>query len=109
MYIRYMIFQVDMTWENIRDDKNQLAKNNKRKEPVINRILASKTQFSAKRTTLRKDGELWRYSVNSNVLSKSIDGKSALFSIEPNSTKWNFLTVYAADMLSPVIGDQLYR
>ena len=97
-----------MTWEYIRNEDNQLARNNKRKEPVINRILVSKTQFSSKKGTLRKDNELWRYNVKSNVLSKSQDGKSALFSIEPNSTKWNFLAVYAADMLSPVIGDQLY-
>ena len=101
-----VIETVDIGYENIREEKSLMSDMNKNKEPVINRIIAS-------RTGLKKDREktknkIKRVSVEMDTLSKGEDGRVSLIKIEPTSTDQSFLQIYSADMLSPIIGDHIY-
>ena len=49
-----------------------------------------------------------RVQVHSNVLSRSGRGPAALVSVQPTATSGHFVQVYLADLLSPVLGDELY-
>ena len=91
---------VDIKLVNIRDDK--ILDNKPRMEPVIERFLSSKTALKSKETNIS------RLSVQSEVMSKSSNGRASLFRIEPTSTRQNFVSVYCADMLSPILGDEFY-
>ena len=49
-----------------------------------------------------------RVQVHSAVLSRSGRGPAALVSVQPTSTRGHFMQVYLADLLSPVLGDDVY-
>ena len=49
-----------------------------------------------------------RVQVQASVLSRSGLGPSALASVQPSSTGNHFVQVYMADLLAPVLGDDLY-
>jgi 23S rRNA-/tRNA-specific pseudouridylate synthase len=93
---------VDYIQENIRDETNNMT-GKRMSEPVISRILKSQTSMKKK-----GEGAFNRVSVTGQVLSKSQDGRAALYRIESSTTNRNFINVYCADMLSPVLGDELF-
>ena len=72
--------------------------------PVIGRNLVSNRQLEI----YRKDPNVKRITVNAQAVSKSVDGQNALVRIEPTSVQNSFLSVYCADLLSPIIGDHQY-
>jgi len=92
---------VDMQMERIRDLKSPLT-NEPLQEPVINRILFSRSMLN------KKKNDICRVGVDVKVISKSQNGHCSLLRIEPFVTQWNFVRVYCADLLSPVIGDHLF-
>ena len=49
-----------------------------------------------------------RVHVHSAVVSRSGRGPAALVSVQPTSTSGHFALVYLADLLSPVLGDEVY-
>ena len=49
-----------------------------------------------------------RVQVHSGVLSRSGRGPAALVFVQPTSTRGHFMQVYLADLLSPVLGDDVY-
>ena len=49
-----------------------------------------------------------RVQVHSSVLSRSGRGPASLVSVHPTSTSQHFVQVYLADLLSPVLGDEMY-
>ena len=75
-------------------------------QPVIFRELFE-TSARLKGAKGRKKGEkeIKRFSVRTETLSKAPGEVGALVSVEPTTTAWNFIPVYMAEMLSPVIGD----
>lgn len=91
---------VDLIPEHIGDQKSQLSKDGRMSEPVIQRILASKTKLRS------RDCNISRLSVNAKVISST--ATVSLFRVEPTQTLKNFIAVYCADMLSPILGDHHY-
>lgn len=93
-----IIETVDVQLEKIGDRKSHLSVNGHMMEPVINRILASRAKL--------KKSQISRLSVNAKVLSST--SSVSLFRVEPTGTLMNFIAVYCADMLSPILGDHHY-
>ena len=91
---------VDLRMEKIRNDKSNLTQSQSI-QPVLERMLQSKTEH-------RKNRDVSRFSVQSQVMSSSSNGRASLFRIEPSTTRKNCVAVYCADMLSPILGDQQY-
>ena len=73
-------------------------------EPVIERVLVSNRQLAIH----RKDPNVKRITVKAQELSKSDSGQNALVRIEPTSVQNSFISIYCADLLSPIIGDHTY-
>jgi 23S rRNA-/tRNA-specific pseudouridylate synthase len=67
-------------------------------QPVIER------QFS-KRMVMRRD--ILPVYVQTEVLGRGMNN-TALLEIQTSTVKWNFLRVYCADMLVPILGDHLF-
>ena len=73
-------------------------------KPVIERQLMSNKKLRMQRNSY----DTKRITVNSEVVTKSANGQSTLLRIEPTSEQNNFVWIYCADLLSPIIGDGLY-
>ena len=101
---------VDVTLETIKT--KQSIKGGTCKEPVIHRELVSETKLKqGKKYGKSKDDktkQTKRISVVADVLARSRGNTTSLISIQPNSIKWNFLCVYMANLLSPIIGDSMF-
>jgi 23S rRNA-/tRNA-specific pseudouridylate synthase len=54
-----------------------------------------------------KRGDIKPVTVTTTVL-KYGDHKTALVEIQTSSIKWNFLRIYCADLMIPILGDHLY-
>ena len=101
---------VDMALETI--STKESIKGGVCKEPVIYKELFSMTKIrQAKKYRKNKDTkpkQIRRVSVVTDLLARSRGNSTALVSIQPNSTDWNFISVYLAHLLAPIIGDSLY-
>jgi len=76
-------------------------------EPVIFReLFGVKDWWKSKLDKELK--EIKRFSVKTETLAKSEGDVGALVSVEPTTTAWNFIPVYMAEMLSPIIGDVIF-
>ena len=101
---------VDMALETI--STKESIKGGVCKEPVIYKELFSQTKLrQAKEYRKNKNPEpkqIRRVSVVTDLLARSRGNSTALVSIQPNSTDWNFICVYLAHLLAPIIGDSLF-
>ena len=93
---------VDRKLQTIRNLESPLSKKGHAMEPFLDRILVSKSQLD------KKENNIKRITVEASVISKSSNGTSSLFRVEATSVMNNFIPVYCADMLSPILGDEMF-
>lgn len=95
---------VDLIPQRIGDNRQSIS-GNPYVEPVIKHDqLLSKSQLK----TLGQRDEAKRVSVYTKTWARSNGGHASLVEIQPSSFKHNFVLVYLADKLSPIIGDHMY-